>query len=363
MEDVQPQPLRQAIENMDCDQEADAAFLASLTGGTSDSVTFVIAPAAGYHVPDDGFLLREAENYFKAVAADDKCVVNALRVPILVGEKACVAITITTGAVNEAKYFVQENSKSPFALTGSQYLAFPSIQDYIDHASSRVDLDAKPSFVLMLTGLPCVRNNTLLAYKKYLEECAFKLRDGYVLSLVSLDKKMCGVHTPYKAGTLIIKVVVPDALHLRGLRATPIPAIVDGKSAGYYLSTRIGNIKILEVHGEKVESLSCCGVLQGAPHRHSDCIKFLANKHARVGIVKKLAPMRAHKKEVSAKASTFLNASNELGKLAMRGGYEKCNRFFNSGYCSFDKGRGCSRFPCGYRTKYDTVRCILATLE
>jgi len=24
----------------------------------------------------------------------------------------------------------------------------------------------------------------------------------------------------------------------------------------------------------------------------------------------------------------------------MRGGYEKCNRFFNTGYCSFDKGRG-----------------------
>ena len=72
---------------------------------------------------------------------------------------------------------------------------------------------------------------------------------------------------------------------------------------------------------------------------------------------------RAQEKEISAKASTFLNASNELGKLAMRGGYEKCNRFFNSGFCSFDKGRGCSRFPCGYRTKYDTVRCILATLE
>ena len=361
-----PPSLFARLECLDAeedDAQADADFFSTLSGGSTTNVTFVAAPVDGFFVPDDDNLMREAENYFKAVAADNKCVVNALRVPILVGEKACVAITITTGAVNEAKYFVQENSKSPFALTGSQYLAFPSIQDYIDHASSRVDLDAKPSFVLMLTGLPCVRNNTLLAYKKYLEECAFKLRDGYVLSLVSLDKKMCGVHTPYKAGTLIIKVVVPDALHLRALRATPVPAIVDGKSAGYYLSTRIGNIKILEVHGEKVESLSCCGVLQGAPHRHSDCIKFLANRHARVGIVKKFAPMRAHKKEVSAKASTFLNASNELGKLAMRGGYEKCNRFFNSGFCSFDKGRGCSRFPCGYRTKYDTVRCILATLE
>ena len=47
----------------------------------------------------------------------------------------------------------------------------------------------------------------------------------------------------------------------------------------------------------------------------------------------------------------------------MRGGYEKCNRFFNTGYCSFDKGRGCSRFPCGYKTKSDSVRAILATLD
>ena len=213
--------------------------------------------------------------------------------------------------------------------------------------------------VTQISGYLSIRIQALL------EECAYKLRDGYVLSLVSLNKKMCGVHTAYKSGTVIVKVVVPDASLLRGLRATPIPAILDGKAAGYYLSTRIGNIKILEVHGEKVESLSCCGVLKGAPHRHSDCIKFLAARHARLDIVKKLAPQRAHKKEVSAKAAKFLSASNELGKLAARGGYEKCGRFFNTGYCSFDKGRAstCSRFPCGYKTKSASVAAILASLE
>ena len=91
-------------------------------------------------------------------------------------------------------------------------------------------------------------------------------------------------------------------------------------------------------------------------------IKFLANG-TRASASSRSSPPCAHKKEVSAKASKFLNASNELGKLAMRGGYEKCNRFFNTSYCSFDKGRGCSRFPCGYKTKSDSVRAILATLD
>ena len=43
--------------------------------------------------------------------------------------------------------------------------------------------------------------------------------------------------------------------------------------------------------------------------------------------------------------------------------YEKCNRFFNTGYCSLDKWRGCFRFPCGYKTKSESVRAILATLD
>ena len=38
---------------------------------------------------------------------------------------------------------------------------------------------------------------------------------------------------------------------------------------------------------------------------------------------------------------------------------------FNTGYCSFDKqqGHSCFRSPCGYKTKSDSVRVILVTLD
>ena len=96
----------------------------------------------------------------------------------------------------------------------------------------------------------------------------------------------------HEEGVLILKFLVPDAEHLRALRATRVPAFLNGAPAGYNLSTRCGNLKIIDVNGEKVESLSCCGVLKGEPHRHDDCIAYLSAKHARTNLVAKLAPMR-----------------------------------------------------------------------
>ena len=48
-----------------------------------------------------------------------------------------------------------------------------------------------------------------------------------------------------------------------------------------------------------------------------------------------------------------------------RRGFWHVGRFFNTGWCSFDKqaNHTCSRCPCAYRGKCEIVRAILATLD
>ena len=361
---VQPS-LGAHLECLDCDPDADTAFLATLSGGDASTVTFVVAPLQGYYIPDDASYLRKVENHIKGFLSDDKGAYQALRVPVLVGERACVAIVVSTSAVTGAKYFVQEHMDSSFSVGERALIAFPSLQAYIAHVGQSVEHDLKPYFTMLMSGLPCVSEATLRVYKTYLEKCAFAKRGGLVESMSSLHVKACGVDSMHVSGTVIVKVKVIDAEHLRDLRVTPVPAILRGANAGYYLQTRCGNLKIIEVHGEKAESLTCCGVLHGMPHRRDDCSTYLINKHKTTAIVKKLAPLRAHRAHVAARATKFVYACSELDKLAAVNGYTKCKRFFSSGRCSFQSSAaGCRNFPCNdkYASKIDSVRLILDSL-
>ena len=154
----------------------------------------------------------------------------------------------------------------------------------------------------MLCGLPCVAPSNIQVYGEYLEKCAFVKRNAIVDAIVWPKLKSCGVATQHDQGVLIATVLVADDFHLRNLRAMLVPAIIDGKSASHYLSTRAGNLKSIEVAGEKADSLSCCGVLKGHPHRHGDCIAFLARCHAKTELRKKLAPQRENLALVSVRA-------------------------------------------------------------
>ena len=64
-----------------------------------------------------------------------------------------------------------------------------------------------------------------------------------------LHVKSCGVATARKSGKLIIKLYVENAELLRGLRITQVLAFLDGAYAQYYLSTRTGNLHIIEADG------------------------------------------------------------------------------------------------------------------
>ena len=361
--------VRAALERMDCeagDEDIDA-FLGQLKGGSAGNVSFVVGPLSGFYVPDDSQLLREVEHHFKAFSElPDTAGVQALRVPVLIGARACCAIVVHSGHVNEAKHFVQCNMSSSFPVAGVDYIAYPSLQAFINTASAQVDREAMPSFTMMLSGLPCVNEATTLVYKHYFEKVGFSKRKAVVESVVSLKTKSCGVRTRHDEGVLIIKFYVPDAEHLRRLRATRVPAFLDGAPAGYFLSTRCGNLKIIDVNGEKVESLSCCGVLKGEPHRHDDCVAYLCAKHARTELVAKLAPMRQHRAQVSARAGKYYNACTELEKLAKKNGYVKCKRFFNTGRCTFAEGQlGCRHFPCKpeYSERDGAVRMLLDSIK
>ena len=94
------------LGNLDCDPDGDTAFLATLSGGDASTVTFVVAPQQGYYIPDDASFLRQAEHYIKNYCDDERSVFQAQRVPVLIGERACVAIVVSIPAVNAAKYFV-----------------------------------------------------------------------------------------------------------------------------------------------------------------------------------------------------------------------------------------------------------------
>ena len=87
---------------------------------------------------------------------------------------------------------------------------------------------SKPSFTLLMSGLPCVSDATMRVYKSYLERCAYAKREAIVDSMTSLKVKSCGVDTNYVSGTIVVKIRVVDAEHLRDLRATPVPAILRG---------------------------------------------------------------------------------------------------------------------------------------
>ena len=81
------------------------------------------------------------------------------------------------------------------------------------------------SFVLMLSGLPCVAPCTIQIYGEYLEKCAFIKCDAIVESVAWLKLKLCGVATQHDLSTttgrphrhqsvLIAKVLVADDIHL-----------------------------------------------------------------------------------------------------------------------------------------------------
>ena len=218
-----PPSLFARLECLDAEDDgpqADAEFFDTLSGGSTTSVTFVAAPVDGFYVPEDDALMREAEDYFKGFVGNDRVGVTVLRAPILVSDKACVALVFTTSGVSEAKYFVQENQSSPFALGTSLYLVFPSLEAYISSTTGRVDLYSKPSFVVMLSGLPCVNERSMRAYQSYLEKRTFEKRGARVDSVVALHVTSCGVATTRKSGKLIIKLYVDNADLLRGLRIT-----------------------------------------------------------------------------------------------------------------------------------------------
>jgi len=102
------------------------------------------------------------------------------------------------------------------------------------------------------------------------------------------------------------------------------------------------------------------------PHRRDDCTTFLINKHKKTAIVQKLAPLRAHRAHVAARATKFVYACAELDKLAASHGYIKCKRFFSTGMCSYkSSAAGCRNFPCNdkYAGRIDSVRMILDSLN
>ena len=313
-------------------------------------------------MPDDPLFLRDVEESVRAYATDDQIMVEAMRVPVLVGPRSCLCVVVDTDAVNAAMHLLQTaaDSGKSFTFHGAVYSVYPSLQSFVNRCSELVDLDQKPSFVICMSGLPCVSEATQLVYRKYFEKCAYAPRDASVDSIIALNSKVMGVNTNHRSGVLIVKLRVIDAQRLHGLRATPVPAIIKGGHAGYYLSSRNGTLKIIEVDGEKAESLSCCGVLKGREHRMPDCLSFLANKHKRTAIVAKLEPVRAHKKHVTARAQTFLSVSRSLYAISKKHGYPECRQFFRSGMCTFGK---CSYFPCGFAERSSAVRDLLDTLK
>ena len=70
-------------------------------------------------------------------------------------------------------------------------------------------------------------------------------------------ERASSVDTTRKSGKLIVKLHVENTDLLRDLRITQVPAFLDGAYASYYLSTRAGNLKIIEVNDVKATSLSC----------------------------------------------------------------------------------------------------------
>ena len=362
-----PPSLFARLECLDAeaDAQADADFFNTLSGGSTANATFVAAPVDGFFVPDDDNLMREAENHFKSSVGNDRMGVSVMRVPIFVSDKACVALVFTSSGVNEAKHFVQENMSSPFNLGGALYLAYPSIEAYISAASDRVDLFNKPSFVIMLAGLPCVNERSMRSYKSYLEKRTFEKRGARVDNLIALNVKSCGVDTARKSGKLIVTLRVEDVDHLRDLRITKVPAFLDGNFASYWLSTRAGNLRIIEANEEKVTTLSCCGVLKGpdgarSAHGLPDCFAFLTRIHAKTQVVQALQAKREHRAHVAARARVFANAANELEKIAVQNGYTRCKRFFATGRCTFsDSAKGCRHYPCNAEGKRSASTCAL----
>ena len=100
---------------------------------------------------------------------------------------------------------------SAFSVNDLALIAFPSLEAYIALVGQSVEHDAKPSFTLMMSGLPCVSDASMRVYKAYLERCAYAKRDAVVESMSSLKVKSCGIDSNHVSGTIIVKIRVIDA--------------------------------------------------------------------------------------------------------------------------------------------------------
>ena len=128
--------------------------------------------------------------------------------------------------------------------------------------------------------------------------------------------------------------------------------IVRGKNCGVMMHCGGTNMKIVEVCGQRKQSVRCCGRLAEFCLNDAQCKAFQEKNKKKTVVVRRLEPRRIIKRRAIANPGEFRRVAEKLLDIARDGGWTTCREFFQYGICrrSEQGGPKCIFFPCNNKT-------------